>query len=38
MKVKKVNGARTGFHKSNLVVKSNIKSGPPIRVIPIPPV
>lgn len=38
MKVKKTNGAKTGCHKSGLVVKSNIKSGPPIRVVPIPPV
>lgn len=38
MKGKSVNTILVKSHKSVLVVKSNVKSGPPIRVVPIPPV
>jgi hypothetical protein len=38
MKGKTVNTGVVKNHKSVLVVKSNVKSGPPIRVVPIPPV
>jgi hypothetical protein len=35
MKAKEVSDTKVGSHKSDLVVKSNIKSGPPIKVVPL---
>ena len=38
MKAKSVNTSLVKSQASDLVVKSNVKSGPPINVVPIPPV
>jgi len=35
MKVKSVNTSLVKSQMSNLVVKSNIKAGPPLRIIPL---